>query len=245
MDQIQLSLLSAFAISLLSFVGALTLVIKKNKLKSYLLLLVGFSAGALMGGALMHLMPEAIGKAGAGGMFELLLVGFVAFFLMEKLLYWRHCHDGVCKVHPFTYLNLIGDAIHNFIDGIVLAASFSTGTSVGIVSTMAIAFHEIPQELGDFGVLLYGGMKTKKALFYNFLSALTAVVGVLVGSYLFPMTEFAPYILAFAAGNFLYIASSDLIPELHKEPNKTKSMMSFATFLAGIGLMYAARMLFG
>ena len=244
-DAFQLALLSAFAISLASFVGVVTLSLKKKRMEEYLLLLVGFSAGALMGGALLHLMPESLEVIEAELAFSILLAGFVSFFLMEKILYWRHCHEGTCNVHPFTYLNLVGDGIHNFVDGIVIAASYAAGIEIGMVSTFAILLHEIPQEIGDFGVLIYGGMTTRKALFYNFLSALTAVLGVSVGQLLLPIANVTSYILPFAAGGFIYISASDLIPELHKETNQKKSMLSFTTFLAGLAFMYGARLVLG
>jgi len=239
------ALASAVVVSLLSFVGVVTLSLKEKQLKEYLLVLVGFSAGALMGGALLHLMPESLETVRAEAAFTLLLAGFIFFFMMEKLFYWRHCHEGKCDVHPFTYLNLVGDGIHNFVDGIVIAVSYAAGLNIGIVSTLAIVFHEIPQELGDFGVLVYGGMKKKKALFYNFLSALAAVAGVVAGQFLLPIVETTSHILPLATGGFLYISASDLVPELHKEPNQKKSVLSFIAFLAGLGFMYAAKMLFG
>jgi zinc and cadmium transporter len=166
------------------------------------------------------------------------------FFMLEKVLYWRHCHEGRCEIHVFTYLSLIGDAIHNFLDGLVIASAFVINAGVGVASTLAIISHEIPQELGDFGILIYGGFTKKKAVVFNFISALLAIVGALVGYFLASqVTDFALYLLPFAAGGFIYIASSDLIPELHKETNKKRSMMSFLFFLAGLAVMYATKIL--
>jgi len=145
----------------------------------------------------------------------------------------------------FTYMNLIGDAIHNFIDGMIIAAGFIAGEAVGIATTFAVIAHEIPQEIGDFGVLLHGGFSKTKALFYNFLSALTAVAGVFAGYYLSSSMEiFHQFLVPFAAGGFIYIGASDLIPELHKEPNVSKSMQSFAVFILGILIMYGFKIIF-
>jgi len=146
----------------------------------------------------------------------------------------------------FTYMNLIGDSIHNFIDGMVIAASFVANFSLGIVTTAAVVAHEIPQELGDFGVLIYGGFTRFKALLFNFLTALTAVAGAVVGFFLSEAAEnFVLFLLSFTAGGFIYIAASDLVPELHKEADIRKSILSFAFFLIGIILMYWFKIIFG
>jgi len=134
---------------------------------------------------------------------------------------------------------LIGDGIHNFIDGMIIAASFMGGMELGISTTLAVALHEVPQELGDFSVLIYGGMDSKKALFYNFLSALTAVAGALFVYFFFSFASFGKYLLPLAAGSFIYIASSDLIPELHKTGRLSDSVAQFLLFLLGIALMGA------
>jgi len=231
-------------ISLISFVGVLTLMLKERILERILLVLVSLSAGALMGGAFLHLMPEAIEESAAETVLIYTLIGFAFFFLVEKLLHWRHCHKEHCEVHTFAYMNLIGDGIHNFIDGLILAASFMTSIPVGIATTFAVALHEIPQEFGDFGVLIYGGFKKGKALFMNFLCALTAVLGGLIGYILFSQVEsYKLFLLPIAAGGFLYIASSDLIPELRKEKDLRKSMVNFAVFSFGIVLMYVLKMI--
>ena len=231
-------------ISLISFVGVLTLMLKERILGRILLVLVSLSAGALMGGAFLHLMPEAIEESTAEAVLIYTLVGFAFFFLVEKLLHWRHCHKEHCEVHTFAYMNLIGDGIHNFIDGLILAASFMTSIPVGIATTFAVALHEIPQEFGDFGVLIYGGFKKGKALFMNFLCALTAVLGGLIGYVLFSEVEsYKLFLLPIAAGGFLYIASSDLIPELRKEKDLRKSMVTFAVFSFGIVLMYVLKVI--
>ena len=233
-------MISTFIISLISFIGIFTLALKDKFLDKIVLLLVSLSAGALMGGAFIHLLPESVELSGGLDVFLFVLVGFALFFLIEKVLHWRHCHKGECKVHTFTYMNLIGDSIHNFIDGLIMATSFVISIPLGMTTTMAIALHEIPQEIGDFGVLIYGGFTKKKALVLNFLTALTAVLGGLIGFFISNMIENVKlFILPFAAGGFLYIAASDLIPEIRKETSLKKSMIYFGIFILGIFIMYA------
>jgi zinc and cadmium transporter len=239
-----LILASAVAVSLISFVGVATLAIKDSVFQKVLLLLVAFSAGGLMGGAFLHLLPKSFEKIEPLQAFIVLLTGFSSFFLLERFLRWRHCHEEECELHPFTYLSLIGDGLHNFIDGIVIAASYLAGVHVGIITTLAVAMHEIPQELGDFAVLIYGGFSKLKAIIFNFTSAVTAIFGAMLGYFFILTPEVVVYVLPFAAGNFLYIASSDLIPELHKEKDLRRSIQSFLMFFFGIALMYYFRMAF-
>jgi len=236
---------SAFLVSIISLIGVFTLTVRDESLSRILLGLVGFSAGALMGGAFLHLVPEALERAGSTTVFSYLIFGFILFFLLERLLYWRHCHDGRCDVHMFTYLNLIGDGIHNFVDGLTIAASFVADIQLGIVATLAVISHEIPQELGDFGVLIYGGFSKTKALLYNLLSALTAILGAFIGYFVSSYIEnFTVLLVPLAAGGFVYISGSDLIPEIHKELEIRKSMLSFGSFLAGILFMWIMRFIF-
>ncbi len=177
-------------------------------------------------------------------MFYFVIIGIAFFFVMEKFLYWRHCHEGKCPVHIFAYLNLIGDGIHNFIDGMIIAASFIFSPDLGFATTLAVIFHEIPQEIGDFAVLMYGGFAKRKALVYNFVSALTAVAGSLVtyclASYIQGVEGF---LVPFAAGGFIYIAATDLMPELHKRTQAKESLMQFLAILIGIGLMSTLKIL--
>jgi len=159
--------------------------------------------------------------------------------LIEKVFHWRHCHEPECPVHTFGYMNLVGDSIHNFIDGLIIAAAFLTDIPLGISTTIAIAMHEIPQEMGDFGVLIYSGFEKNKALLLNFLVALTVILGAVLGYFLAAgVGPLKMYLLAFAAGGFLYISASDLIPEIRKEQSIRKSLISFGYFILGIGLMY-------
>ena len=236
---------SAFLVSMISLIGVFTLTVRDENLNKILLGLVGFSAGALMGGAFLHLVPEALERAGSTTVFSYVILGFILFFLLERLLYWHHCHNGKCDVHIFTYLNLIGDGVHNFVDGLAIAVSFVADIQLGIVATLAVISHEIPQELGDFGVLVYGGLSKTKALLYNLLSALTAILGALIGYFVSSYAEnFAVLLVPLAAGGFVYISGSDLIPELHKELEIRKSMLSFGFFLAGILFMWIMRLIF-
>ncbi|MFH1751450.1 MAG: ZIP family metal transporter [archaeon] len=231
-------LLSTILVSVISFIGVLTLYLKEKFLDKILHILISLSAGALLGGAFLHLLPEALEHEASAVSF--VLVGFIVFFLIEKVFHWHHCHDKECKIHAFGYLNLLGDAIHNFVDGLIIAASFIMGNSLGIISVIAIILHEIPQELGDFGVLVYSGMNKKRALFLNFVTALTAVAGGLIGFFFLEQIQvFSFIILAFAAGGFIYVSASDLIPELKKETNRKKSFTNFIVFLIGILLMSA------
>jgi zinc and cadmium transporter len=234
---------SVILVSFASLVGIFTLSLKDSILGKMLLYMVSFSAGAMMGGAFLHLLPESVGEAGGFGaeISLYVLMGIVSFFFIEKFIHWRHCHIPTSDrhPHPFAYMNLFGDGVHNFIDGLIIGASYIVSIPLGIATTLAVLFHEIPQEIGDFGVLLHGGFSKNRALFMNFLTALTAVAGAaaaLVASiYMEGLTLF---LVPFAAGNFLYIATSDLIPELKKECGMKKSAGQLIFILLGIGVMY-------
>jgi len=236
-------LASTFLVSLISLVGIFTLAIKDNLLHKILFCLIGFSAGALIGSAFLHILPECLENNKSTTVFSYLILGIIIFFIMERFLHWRHCHEeGVCKTHAFTYLTLVGDGFHNFIDGMVIAASFVVSFQLGAVTTLAIILHEIPQELSDFAILVYGGFTKKKALLFNFASALTAMVGALAGYFINDYIQgFSNFILPLTAGGFIYIATSDLIPELHKENDLKRSMAAFSAFLLGIVFMALAK----
>jgi len=237
---------ATLGISLISLIGIITLTLNDLMLKRILHLMVGFSAGALMGGAFLHLIPEAVEKSSMGIVSMSVLAGFSAFFIIERFLHWHHCHDGKCPVHMFTYMNLIGDGVHKFIDGIVIAASFIINVPLGIATTLAVVAHEVPQEITDFGVLIYGGFSKPKALVYNFITATTGVVGAIVGFTISNYTDsFTTILIPFAAGTFIYISASDLIPELHKEVKMKKSLMSFTLFITGIAFMYVVKVVTG
>ncbi|MBU0637020.1 ZIP family metal transporter, partial [Patescibacteria group bacterium] len=171
--------------------------------------------------------------------FKIFLISFIAFFLIEKIFHWRHCHKADCTIHTFGYMNLIGDSIHNFIDGLIIASTFMIDFKLGITTTLAIAIHEIPQEIGDYGVLIYAGFKNKAALLINYAIAFMVVLGGIVGYFaFFYLHNILPYLLPFAAGGFVYIAASDLMPEIRKETNLKKSIWSFLIFIMGVILMY-------
>lgn len=235
MNTLFAAIIATLIVSSISLFGIIFISIKEEKLKKILLLLVGFSAGAMMGGAFLHILPEAGEKLEIKSLGVLLIIGFCLFFLIERILHWQHCHEGKCDVHTFAYTNLIGDGIHNFIDGLIIVSSFIVDFHLGIATTVAVILHEIPQEISDYAVLLYAGFTKKKALLFNFISAILAVLGAIAGYFLFNVTEnLAVYLLPFAAGGFIYIAASDLIPELHKEKDLTKSLLSFLVFCLGI-----------
>jgi len=235
------SLASVIIVSLISFVGVLTLSINVDKLKKILLYLVSFSAGALFGDVFIHLLPEAVKETGFGVNISIyVLLGIVAFFILEKIINWHHYHYPHTKeqVHPFAITNLVGDGFHNFIDGLIIAASYLVSVPVGIATTIAVLLHEIPQEIGDFGVLLHGGFTKTKALFFNFLTALMAVLGAVIA--LAINSEFSNitvFLIPFAAGGFIYVAGSDLIPELHKVVQLKQSLLQLLAFVSGILVM--------
>jgi zinc and cadmium transporter len=236
MSTLILILASTFLVSTISIIGILFLVLRKKVLDKILLMLVSFASGSLLGGAFLHLIPEALSPYDEI-VFIVILVGILVFFLLEKSL-WKHCHEKECPVHPFAYLNLFGDGLHNFIDGMIIAASFLVSIPLGSATTIAVISHEVPQEIGDFGILVYGGLSKRKALFYNFLTAITAIAG---ATFTYAFYEFIPkmaYLLAFAAGSFIYIATTDLIPEMRKERKLTVSFAQFILLLAGIMLMW-------
>jgi len=235
-------ILATFLITLCVWIGVLFIFLKKNILDQILIFLVSLSAGALMGGAFLHLLPEALEEIEVNLLFEVFLFSFIIFFLIEKIFHWRHCHKTDCAVHTFGYMNLVGDSIHNFIDGLVIASVIMIDFKLGIATTIAVAVHEIPQEIGDYGVLVFSGFTRKTALIVNYLVALTVVLGGIFGYFLFSSLEnFLPYLMPFAAGGFVYIAASDLMPEIRKEANLKKSIISFLVFIFGIFIMYLVK----
>lgn len=230
-------LAATLLVSLVSLSGALFLTVREDSLKRLSALLVAFASGSLMGGAFFHLIPEAVKHQGEGA-YALVVTGILSFFALEKTLCWRHCHDAQCDVHTFTYLNLVGDSIHNFVDGVIIAASFLVQPALGLVTTAVVILHEVPQELGEFGVLIYGGFTRRDAVLFNLLTALTSLAGGAFGFF------FSVYVkdlhiplLSFAAGGFVYIALADLVPELHKRRGPAESALQFCLMLAGLGIL--------
>lgn len=238
------ALIGVTLVSLLSFLGAITLAIKKESLEKILLILVAFSAGALLGDAFIHLLPEAVEKD--GGVFTIniamsVFIGIIIFYILEKFLRWRHCHDIECEEHPkhLAGINLFSDALHNFIDGVLIGVSFLVSIPLGVITTIAVGAHEIPHELGNFGILVHSGFTRKKALIYNFLFATTAILGTVITLIIGPSLQIlTDYLVPITAGGFIYIALSDLIPELHKEEDLKHSTTQFIFMLFGIGLMF-------
>ena len=234
------AIISSIVVSLISLIGILTFIVKDGLLKKVMIFLVAFAAGGLIGSAFLDLIPEAATHiTDVTRLFLYVVLGYMLFFIIEKYLHWRHCHEPECSVHHFTYLNIVGDIVHNFNDGLIIGAVFLVDVRVGFAATLAIIFHEIPHELGNYIVLVYGGYSKRKALFFNFLSSLFAIAGTLIGYYLAGrIGGFSCVLLPLAAGGFIYIASCDLVPELHKEEDGKRSALIMATFILGIALMY-------
>ena len=233
---------ATFLITLCVWSAVLVLLFKKNVLEQIVKFLVALSAGVLMGGAFLHLLPEAAEAIDINYLFIIFLASFAGFFLIEKLLFWRHCHEDDCPVHSFGYMNLVGDGIHNFIDGLIIAGAFLTNWQLGIATTLAIAVHEIPQEISDFGVLVHAGFNQKIALLINYLVALIVVVGGFFGYFFLSFSDnILPYILPVAAGGFVYISASDLIPEIRKEKDKKHSIITYLIFILGIVFMFIVK----
>ena len=239
-------LASTFAMSLLAWVGLVTLLFKERVLKKMILPLVAFSAGALLGGAFLHMIPEALHKGGEAALVLFsALTGFVAFLFLEEFICWHHCHSTPSEhKHPVGYMLLIADTLHNLLGGIAIGSAFLVDIRLGIVTWVVAASHEIPQELGDFGILLHSGWKKKKALFYNFFSALTVVVGGVLVYFASDLVNIV-YLLPFAAGNFIYIATSDLIPEIKNNVNRKENILHFSALVAGIVLLWGVKAIAG
>jgi zinc and cadmium transporter len=264
-----LGFLMIFIVGSLSLIGILMISIKEKTLDRMLFILVAFATGTILATALFDLIPESLHhleELGAGIsislVFTFVIVGFVIFFVIERFIYWFHGHaheeenkfvcyesmtegidtpiDRGSNIKSFALLNLIGDGLHNFLDGIIIMVAFLSGVGNGIIITLAVAFHELPQEIGDFGILVYGGFTKKRALFFNFLSAMVALLGGVLAFFLSETVElFNLFFLAFSGGGFLYIASTELMPEMTKEKNLKKSIIQALIFVAGVVLIMA------
>jgi len=238
------ALVSILVVSLLSLIGVVTLGMSRGRLKMLLLPLVALAAGAMLGDTFLHLIPETVERH--HGSFPpsvsfALLAGMVAFFLLEKVVHWQHSHEpcDLDHVHPVGIMNLIGDALHNLLDGILIAGAYlAGGIEVGIGVTIAVMLHEIPQEIGDFAILVHAGFTPGRALFFNLLSALAALVGggvvFVIGARIEALQD---WMIPFTAGGFLYIAAADLIPEIRKEERPRDAALLTAMFIAGIVMM--------
>lgn len=234
--------ISVAIISLVSLVGVFALSIKEEILKKYLFVLVSLAVGGLLGDAFIHLIPEALEEMSNPTFAAIgVIAGILMFFVLEKALHWHH-HDLPDNApHPLGRLVLISDGAHNLIDGMIIGASFLISPEIGLATTLAVILHEIPQEIGDFGVLLHAGYTKSKALWLNFFSALLAFVGVVLAIALGnAVEEFSLWLLPITAGGFIYIAMSDLIPELHKTTNGSRnSFVQLLSITVGVLAMVA------
>lgn len=241
MAQIYLyTLLSVFLVSLVSLVGVFTLGIKEDLLRRILHYLISFSAGALLGDVFIHVLPEISQKGFTPLVGIYFLIGIVIFFLLEKSILWYHTHDDEDHEHAknsFIWVSIIGDSLHNFTDGLVIAASFLVSIPLGIAATLAVVFHEIPHEIGHFAILIHGGWSKGKALLYNFGSALTSVLGALIVLVIARDFDAPQLLLALAGASFIYLSMSDIIPELHKERSVVKSIWQIVWFIFGVAIM--------
>ncbi|MFA6536791.1 MAG: ZIP family metal transporter [Patescibacteria group bacterium] len=242
------TLAGVILVSLLSLIGAITLFVNHEKLQKVLLYFVSFSVGALFGEVFLHIIPEISEEFGFSekmGMF--FLAGVLIFFMIEKFVHWHHCHrvdHDHKKLHPVAFTNLLGDALHNFLDGVIIAGAFAVSWSLGIATTLAVIAHEVPQEIGDFGVLLFAGMSKKKALLFNLFSASLAILGAVLTLLVAQnMENILPYILAVAGGGFIYIAGSDLIPELHRDSRLSQTFGHFVFVLVGLAVMFGLKII--
>ena len=236
------SLTSAAIISAISLVGIITLMVGVQRLDRVIPLLISLAVGGLFGDALIHLLPEAFEESTSPALTSLYaIIGVLVFFALERYLHWHHEHrtHSVNPVHPVAYVNLVSDGVHNFLDGLIIGASYLVSVPIGIATTVAVGLHEIPQEQGDFGILVHAGFSPRRALLMNFLSAILALVGVVISLIIGPSVEsYTTFMLPLTAGGFIYIAGSDLIPELHREHGARGSFAQFGMVVAAIGLMF-------
>lgn len=227
-------IIAVLIVSLISLAG-IFLFLNEKIIRKYLFYFVSFAAGSLLGAAFLDLLPEAFESGFKESAPIFIIIGILSFFILEKFLHWHHHHTGNKEVHVFNYLNTIGDGIHNFLDGAIIAVSFLNSTKLGIVVTIAVVAHEIPQEIGDFAILIYGGWSKLKASIINFLTALTAVLGALIAYFYSGFIQNSGlYLTSFAIGGFIYIAGTDLIPEIQKEKDIKKSSIQFILLVFGV-----------
>ena len=245
MSPLLLSLIATFLISLISLLGIFFVFLKPQSLNRLTLFFVSFAIGALLGDSFIHLIPQSFEFFESKDTASLLILGgILLFFILEKFLLWHHCHEANCQQstkHVAT-LNLVGDSIHNFIDGALIAASFKVSLFVGLSTSLAVILHEIPQEIGDFGILIHHQISAKKGLIYNFFSALFSVFGVLL-VFIFDIS-ISFFLIPVTAGGFIYLAATDLIPELHRHDTKIKnSLVQLIFILLGISIMFLLTLL--
>jgi zinc and cadmium transporter len=235
------TLISVFLVSMLSLLGLIFFPFGKENISRFLIWAVAFAAGTLLGDAFLHLMPQATIHGASVGVSMSFLAGILAFFVLEKFIHWHHCHDVECeeKIVSFPYVILVGEAVHNFIDGMIIAASYLVSIPLGIATTLAVVSHEIPHEVGDFASMLYGGFSKAKALLFNVLAGMVSILGALFILVLKADTaETVKYLIPFAAGSFIYVAIADIIPELHKSTKPLHSLAQLICISSGIAVMY-------
>ncbi len=238
------AIVSVLIVSAISLVGVFTFSIREEFTRKYIFIFVSLAVGALLGDAFIHIIPETFEKIGNPTTASIVVIGgILIFFILEKILHWHHHHDeGVHSddVHPVGKMVLISDGMHNLIDGLIIGASYLVSVEIGIATTIAVILHEIPQEIGDFGILLHSGYTKARALRLNFLSALLAVLGTIIAIVLGGVSDnLMIYLAAVAGGGFIYIAMSDLIPELHRTKKVSHTLLQLAALVVGILSMIA------
>jgi len=239
-------LCGGFLMSMIALIGATTMALPESTRERLILPLVAFSAGSLLGGALLHLIPEAVAQNRGGvGVYLWVLAGFASFLAFEQFLHWHHWHSDAPEVKsPLSHMMVLGDTVHNFLGGLAVAAAFIVDIRLGITTWLVAAAHEVPQELGKYGVLIHGGWKNSRALAASFLSSLTFLLGGIL-AYVVSLQFNTGFLVPFAAGNFLYIAASDLVPEVNRHHHLGVNLIHFASFSAGIALLLAIQILSG
>jgi zinc and cadmium transporter len=233
-------MLASFLGSVFALIGGVFLLWREDLARKFSLTLVSFATGSLIGVAFFDLLPEALAESEYPKVAIAVVLGLLTVFFLEKTLTWHHCHDNEeCDVHHVsTSMVMVGDSLHNFIDGLAIALSFAVDARVGIATSIAVFFHEVPQEIGDFGTLLHAGYTRKQVLLFNIFTALLTFAGALIGYLFLPVIgPFLPLLLAFTAGSFLYIAMSDLMPEL-RHPRGGSEVMHMSALLLGISIIW-------
>jgi zinc and cadmium transporter len=234
---------STIVVSLISITGIFFLALKTDKLQKIVFILVSIAVGALLGNVFFHLIPESFETIENKGLIAILVLsGILSFFIMEKFLHWQHGHDvGHMDQHPksYGYISLFADGLHNFTDGILIAAGWMAGPEIGMATTLTVVIHEIPQEISDFAILIHAGFTAKRALWLNFYAALTAVLGTIITLMIGTRVEsFSHWVLPVAAGGFIYLAGTDLMPELNKDRSSRNSLIQLVMIIAGLALIY-------
>ncbi len=240
--------LSVLLISLISLVGSGLIFFRKINFKEKIYYMISFAAGTMLAAAFFDIIPESFNEIGLNSI-NYILGGIILFLLIEKYIHWHHCNTERCeekhkKVKPYVFLNLIGDGLHNFIDGAVIAAAYMTNFELGLITTFSVAVHELPQEIGDFSILLKGGLKFKQGILFNFITALAAFLGMFLAITASKYIEnLTPILLSIAAGGFIYLSLSDIVPETHKETEPKKIFKQTLLMILGIALVYGLMMI--